>query len=240
MRAPSIACFLTMLLAGAAIGRASPTPPTNTVCRPTFTTAAGPFSAGTAFVCDYPEGKVQLLLTAQHLFGPAGGLPAAIPWNEMSAKISKADAVCIDNSAVHLVSTNTVPIEGAHGLDNRGLRNDLAVFTLPESKDRQALKLAAGAPRVGDPVWLYACQAEGKQVELIQASVALSTDQELDYSFTNTTIKLHGTSGAPVLDADGNVVALNIGSTLRRGKLVGYGNPVSSIREHLDKALVKK
>lgn len=240
MRAFSIACFLTMLSAAAAAGQSAPNPPASTVCRPSFTTATGSFSAGTAFVCDYPDAKAQLLVTAQHLFGPMGGLPAAIAWNEMAGNIKKVDASCIDNPASHLISSNVVPIEGAHGVDNNGVRDDIAAFALPGAAGRPALKLATAAPKVGDPVWLYGCQAGGKQVELIHAVVALSTDQELDYSFTNTTIKLHGTSGAPVLDAEGNVVALNIGSTMRRGKLVGYGNPVASIREHLGKALGNK
>ncbi len=232
---------LALLLAAMAFAaHAAPMPPKNTVCRPTFTTATGPFGAGTAFVCEYPEGKGQVLITAYHLFGPAGGLPAKIAWNEMAAKIKQVDAVSMHDPAVHIISTNVIPIEGARASDSAGVSADIAVFALPEAKDRAILKLADKAPKVGDTVWLYGAQADSKVVELIPATVALSTDLELDYTFANPAIKLRATSGAPVLDAEGNVVAINLGSTTRRAKLVGFGNPMISIRERLGKAFEKK
>jgi hypothetical protein len=233
--------IVSLLLAAMAFGApAAPMPPRNTVCRPTFTTATGPFSAGTAFVCEYPEGKGHVLITAQHLFGPGGGLPAKIAWNEMADKIKQVDGVSMHDPAVHLVSTNVVPIEGAHALDQKGPDGDIAVFALLESKDRATLKLGDKTPKVGDPVWLYGCQAGGKTVELLPAIVSLSTDKELDYTFDDKAIQMRATSGAPILDADGNVVAINIGSTTRRAKLVGFGNPLASIRAHLEHAFAKK
>lgn len=238
-RPPSI--YVTAFAAMATFAaQATPNPPHNTVCRPTFTTATGPFSAGTAFVCEYPEGKGHVLITAQHLFGPGGGLSVKIAWNEMADKIKQVDGVSMHDAAVHLVSTKTVPIEGARGLDDKGVRDDIAVFELVPAKDRATLKLAANAPKVGDPVWLFGCQAGGKTVELIPATVAMSSDKELDYTFATSDLALRATSGAPIVDADGNVVAINLGSTSRRAKLVGFGNPVASIREHLEKAYGKK
>jgi len=240
MRAAKNISTIALLFAVGFSALAVPAPPRNTVCRPTFTTTAAPFGAGTAFVCDYPEAKTQLLITAHHLFGPAGGLPAKVAWNEMSAKIKQVDAVSLHDPAIHFVSSKVVQIDGARATDSTGVKDDIAVFALPEARDRAALKLADKAPKVGDQVWLYGAQADSKVIELIPATVTMSSDEELDYAFGVPALKLRATSGAPVLDADGNVVAINLGSTTRRAKLVGFGNPMMSIRKHLGKAFGKE
>ena len=77
----------------------------------------------------------------------------------------------------------------------------------------------------------------GRDRSLHRASVTASTDKELRYIFADGQLKLRATSGAAVLDKDGRLVAVHLGGGSNLGLIFGVGNPVSSIRSRLDKAL---
>jgi hypothetical protein len=178
-----------------------------------------------------------LLLTAQHLLGPAGGFPADLPWDSLNETIKVAKAVSMDDPGVSVTSKRAILIKGAHKLDKTGMANDIAVFELDSSNNLPALRLSQTSPASGDRVWLYGRQRNSQVVELFPATVVRSDSQELRFVFDLNDIRLPGTSGAPVLNSAGEVVAINIGGVERAGKLMGYGNPVLSVRNHLHEAL---
>jgi hypothetical protein len=216
---------------------AEPRFPSGAVFFPTFCFNRGSFSGGTAFVVRNETPAVDLIVTAHHLFGPACGLESDLGWDEMPKVIKLVVGVGADNPATHIVATRPLRIVGAHALDDSGLDRDIAAFELDRNAERPSLVLATNPPKKGDKVWLVG-EDYGKGIaELHEASVVLSSASELRYAFKNTKIELRGTSGAPVIDAGGAVVAINIGGGRSKTELVGMGNPVTSIRKHLERAL---
>jgi hypothetical protein len=74
----------------------------------------------------------------------------------------------------------------------------------------------------------------GKQtLELIPCTVTKSSPTELEYDYGRGGINLGGTSGAPVLNAASEVVAINLGGGENGGKVFGMGNPCTSVLELL-------
>jgi hypothetical protein len=59
-----------------------------TVFDPAFQTSVGALEAGTAFALAIP-GRPPLLITRQHLFGPAGGLSKGVPPQFMSRFVER-------------------------------------------------------------------------------------------------------------------------------------------------------
>jgi hypothetical protein len=232
--------LFAVLLATQAELRADPTPVKNVLFKPTFVTASKPITAGTAFLCEYPEKKSLVLLTAQHLLGPAGGFPIEISWDHVNETVKSTTAVSMDNPGIHLTSKRAMLINGAHGMDKTGLQNDIAVFEVDATNALPALKLAEISPAVGDRVWLYGRQRGSEKAELYPATVKHSTRTDLTFVFDASDIRLVGTSGAPILNSAGEVVAINIGGGTHAGKLEGFGNPMLSIRNHLHRALEGK
>ena len=55
----------------------------------------------------------------------------------------------------------------------------------------------------------------------------------LVYEFKDRSLNLAATSGAPILNAAGEVVAINVASDAIPGRLFGVGNPVERFRPHL-------
>lgn len=72
---------------------------------------------------------------------------------------------------------------------------------------------------------------------MLRAVVRKSTESEFEYAFEEKQINLAGTSGAPVLNTFGEVVALNIGGGEEAGRYWGMGNPCDSISSLLKAAL---
>lgn len=231
--------LILILLAAPRAGSCQPTPPQNTVFIPTFITGYDSYTAGTAFVCESPNGEKSLLLTAHHLLGSAGGFPTELNWDQLNRTIKMTVGLSMDDSSTHVFSKRAILIQGARALDKAGFAEDLAAFELAPDKARPTLKLATQSPKVGDKVWLLGRLPGSSKLELVLGTVRSSTPKELRYEFDRGGIKLTGTSGAPVLNASGDVVAVNIGGGQREGKVVGIGNPLPSITALLTKALAK-
>jgi hypothetical protein len=68
--------------------------------------------------------------------------------------------------------------------------------------------------------------------------VAIGIDKDGDflYRFENAAIALLATSGAPVLNAAREVVAINIGAGRYEGQMFGVANPVDRFRNFLESA----
>lgn len=189
---------------------------TDTLCRPTFELKDQSLSAGTAFLMDTGAAKQpRVLVTAHHLLGPMGGLPTEVAWNDVPKAVKRATCQGISDSTRTWVGM-PVAIPGAASFNNQtkdGLR-DIALLTLQGATTINALKLASASPKVGDAVWLVAQLQSGapRHKLLFKAKVVRVQDVALNYLVEDPdgTFDIRATSGAPVVNERGEVVAVNL------------------------------
>ncbi len=209
--------FALLVSIGAANAMAEPPKVVvDTICRPTFELTDRSLSAGTAFLMETGVEKQPIVLvTAHHLLGPMGGLSTEVAWNDVPKSVKRASCKTIVTPAQSWTGA-PLAIPGAASFNNQtkdGLR-DIALLTVQEKPTAKALKLAPALPKLGDTVWLVAQLASGapKDKLLFKAKVVRVQDLALNYLVDDPdrTFDLRATSGAPVVNERGEVVAVNL------------------------------
>ena len=212
----------------------------NAIFRPVFNTPQGALEAGTAFIAHLDRCKEPVLLTALHLFGPAGGLRESMEGDDVRHGVTHAELTGFGRGARHMLfEVGSLTPDDAqaccHGQAMHGV-GDVAAFTAPEYLDAIALRMAAAPAEPGQHVTLLAEVVAPANAGLRHGAVVLGMhDGFLMYKFDDPTLDLRATSGAPVVDDAGKVVALNLssGHTLRAdpAAVVGGGNPTAAWRD---------
>lgn len=219
MMSSRVHCSMLVLCLSMGSGAALADPPkgvAGALCRPTFELKDQPLSAGTAFLMETGVEKQPLVLvTAHHLLGPMGGLPAEIAWNDVPEAVKRATCQSITVPAQTWIG-KPLAVPGAASFNNQtsdGLR-DIALLALQGKSSASPLKLAAAQPKVGDAVWLVAQLVSGAPRDklLFKARVVRVQDLAINYLVDDPagTFELRATSGAPVVNERGEVVAVNI------------------------------
>jgi hypothetical protein len=205
------------------------------ILQPSFVAASGPFAAGKAVpvrAAAAPNGVV--VLSCHHIFGPSGGLPAQLEASALPGFIKKASVADLDGKTFELGPALVVPHAKEFTLPDAG--GDVSVFQAPKELAARALDLAPGLPQAGERVWLMA-SLEGRTELLQPANVTGAADKIVVYQFDSADLDLNGTSGGPVVNAQGQLVALNLGGGPMQGVLRAFGIPVPSLRRALTAAL---
>ena len=105
----------------------------------------------------------------------------------------------------------------------------MVAFAGPESLAEVALPLAEEVPYKRSPVWVVSEIYNGNEALVHEATVWGTQDGYYFYDFVDHNYSMQATSGAPVINARGEVVAINLGSgTNEDGSPYGMGNPVST------------
>jgi hypothetical protein len=114
--------------------------------------------------------------------------------------------------------------------------HDIAVFHIKpgDAGNLNPVPLAAQKPNVGEPVWLIARHHEEPDKRIFKAVVVESTDRTLVFKFEGSEEKPKYSSGAPILNAAGEVAGINVGGGELKGKKLGHANHVENILNHLD------
>lgn len=207
--------------------------PANALLRPRFHGGPGEeFEAGSAFLCQAQPDEV-LLLTAHHLFGESGGLEKNLGWDEVAANYPSCTAT-VQGAETAVAATQFLPVPGALGMTGEKTSLDLAAWKSAPQEGVTVLPLARAPMKIGDVVYLNSLH-DG----WIPAQVVTAKPEMLAYRFFKRGVRLQATSGAPVVNAKGEVVALNTGG-MSGTVVVGIGNPAASIRTLLTKARKKQ
>lgn len=205
------------------------------IYRPGFKGRFGSTVAGTAFPIRSKDKSKVVMLTASHLVGEAGGLDRDFTGEEIVEGFEELVCQPIGQEFPMIISSRILPTLHAKGMDWSTGAYDLLGFLVEGIDPDNALSVEALQPEVGDPVWLYAEVIGRSNVpELYLAVVVESNEDWLEYAFHMPSLSLRATSGAPVIDRQGRLVAVNLGGYNQDERVYGSGNPISSVRKRLE------
>jgi len=245
-------CLRTVIICCAATACASPQqrkvpnsagPPKiqdHFVLRPEFATKKGVLIAGTAFAIEIEGQERLLIMTAVHLFGPSGGLSKQIPSSELPAYISGVTLYDAFTEAELAKAGPMIDLPDASPWNQKDT-GDVAAFWAQKDSNIGRAKLAQSPPKAGDAIWLAASLIDGPERDqpLHRAIVRLSKKEGINFEYENPKLNLTATSGAPLLDSEGNVIGINVSVIDLGDKIFGTATPVGLIRTLLDKALFR-
>ncbi len=216
------------------------------VVRPEFCVGFVSTFAGYAFVVQNPIDGQPLLLTALHVMDEllrkqgvdAHGDNLAYTGRELPAKLTHVNLydVFAPNWMLAFLgkSGRMLVLPGARLRDPEPRSDrDIAAFAVDDARGLAPLTLAPTPPAVGEPLWMAASFGGGNKQRLFKAVVVACWDQGLIYRYENPGDKPQYTSGSPLLDRHGRVVALTVGGGHYAGQHFGHGNHVGNIRAHL-------
>ncbi len=219
------------------------------VLRPQFHTTKGDFEAGTAFALVLDDQL--LMVTAFHLFGPPGGLPAQVPAADLptyTTGVTVRDAwsgvVVGESSGPALLVVDAQPLGetaardvAAFPMQKPDVIEAIAVAGVSENKVLRPGTLAESSPAAGEPIYVAAPLVTGGRPGVLAGTVLEVNADWVFFEYAATELDLTATSGAPVLDAEGRVIGIALGAGLFEGKLIGSASPVDALKERLATAL---
>jgi hypothetical protein len=236
-----------LFLSSVAAWAADPVPPKiaeGAVVRPTFAVGDKKYPAGTAFFVKV--GDHLALLTSYGLLGPSGGLPTQLTPAEVAAipQVTTADlrtGTATAKAGPGKLVADAAPVTVTAAQDLAVFEVSLSGFnTVPTNTyvPPSPLVIATTMPKVGDAIWLVAT-TKGSDLPLHQAKVGDVSEQALYVDFAEK-LDLAGTSGAPFVNAAGQVVGMCVGGGVMEGVVVGAANPATSLAVRAGKALGAK
>ena len=212
--------------------------------KPTYTVDGNKYGAGTMFAVT--AGERTLLVTAHHLFGPAGGMPANLTGPQIGEKVTQV--VARDAYAMRTLcgsSETPVVVADAAPMAQGNMSKDLAVFAPKQDTSINRLAtldkptfaphaLATSAPSVGDTVYVVA-SISGKDDRVHAAEVVELASQGMYYKFSDATLELQASNGAPIVNGEGAIVGMHLGGgRMEDGALIGAGTPHAVLKSRLE------
>lgn len=226
----------------------APLIPERSVLRPYAKTSHGEIPAGesaaTAFAVIVNENQPPIVLTALSVLDSGKfftGRPTPNSLNLGMESITLSDAFGSMDGVVSAFAFIDIP-ESGFADDPNAKAGDVLAIQLGNKNPFKSFRLSESMPSVGEKIWLSAAVFEGappsqRQHEAIVTQVDASGS--IQYRFENKKLTLKGTLGAPLLNADGKVIAIHLGAVDSADPLLAHGNPVARFLPYLIFALKK-
>lgn len=247
MYRPSLLLLLTLLAGSPAQAQQKkarpPRVPKGSILRPEFGLASSKkLRAGTAVVVTIDKKQPPVVLTAWHLFGPAGGMPDQIAAKDLSTAVRslalrRALTGRKPRKPIRCGAPLHIPESGALFGPPASKAGDVVAFKAPKSARSMALPLAKKNPAAQDPLWLLG-QAGRSPKRLHRVTCQGVHEGALAYIYADGSLRLRATSGAAIVNAKGEVVGINFGGGKDdEGRLWGQATPVEKFRPFVLRAL---
>ena len=217
----------------------SPKPPDprigkSVALRPTFVLrTGGSYQAGTAVAVRLQPRKAPIVLTALHLFGPAGGLDKDLAPPFLDQVIREVLLTPLGAKKPTGRARGALRKTGfALKPEDPDVSSDIAAFALVPGSKVNALDLSATNPRLGEWVWLVGdvVDHQPQTQRLFPARVMVASDKGTMVKFESS-FRLQAFSGAPLVNVKREVAGILIGGSEEGGMAVI--NPAASIRRRL-------
>jgi hypothetical protein len=143
-------------------------------------------------------------------------------------------SMSLNNAGAPIVIPNAAP------WDKPSKAGDILAFWAPDDATLRPSRLASATPGKGERVWLAASLREGAPpTQRLHPATIIETDEngDLVYRFDNPKVSIRATSGAPLLNAASEVVAINWGGGSDKHGAFGCGNPVERFAPYLKAAV---
>jgi len=222
----------------------APALPKNSALRPTSTLKSGEKGAGgTSCFVQVQPGQQPIFLCCLHLFGTATGLPKDIPSADLISQVQIVRVEAFGESRVLGEAAGSVIKTGYSW--QTGIGGDVAAFTVRNNAGVNVLKLAAKDPEPGEWVWLVGDENDHSPQQQRLFPIRVLDKRKTDAGFTDFVfrptrqIKTSGFSGAPIINAQMEVVAVfggRLGIHPDGTYDALWGATASCVREHLERS----
>jgi hypothetical protein len=198
-----------------------------------FETTAGKKGAGTASVV-HLEGEMQTyLISARHLLGPDGGFDKQTAAPDVPAFVQAINIHSFGGGSTHYAVTGlVVPATTVQAGANGVPMDDMAIYANQDSSEQDnALVLASQFPKLHEQLWVVARVRGGVPEGQVLQPVKVDHffNGWIVAKFDNDKIEPAGASGAPVLNAAGEVVGVYSGHNTSHGHVYAFIIPATMI-----------
>jgi hypothetical protein len=211
---------------------------------PTLVLKSAETSGGVIFAAQTPVSKRPVLLSAMHLFGPATGMDEQLTVDEISETWLGVVATDVVKREKASFSGLGLGLPGASAEFEPSGAGDVMAFYPKEHQDLNPISLSPADPEEGDGLWLLSPNLTNDSFVHRVVCVGVAHECFLVYQFDES-INLSGTSGAPVINEQGLIVAVHRGGGTQEGKTFGTGTLASRflpilVRELQAKSILSK